>query len=190
MKNLFKISLAFVLIFSTILACKKDSDDIKLEQPEQQFSMAVKMASKSGRSESGIVVGTKATLDKAFSSGNEKVLLKKISEKNNLFAPTTGTTGPVDPIDPSALCWDEINAYVAAHKDGWLATANQTCQPVYACVTCPNAGGGLYVMYVIKPTSFKCATLEEASTHYVKFNFTSNDYNGEAVAAHINANSK
>ncbi|SFG65626.1 hypothetical protein [Pedobacter insulae] len=166
MKNSIKIFGSLAIIVSVLFACKKSNDEIKAAEKPQKFSVAIQMANTRDKVESGIVVGTKAELDKAFSETNTIVYLKKDATKANLFIPDTGTTGPVDPVDPSALCWDEINSYYDAHIAGWLAIANQTCKPYLVCITCPNAGGGLYVMYMIKPTSFRCATIEPVSASY------------------------
>jgi hypothetical protein len=187
MKNSIKIIGTLAVILSITFACKKDKQDIKLEE-QGKISAPIKMATMTGKSENAIIVGTNAELEAAFSGKQDRVLLKKAAEKNNLFIPVTGTTGPVDPVDPSELCWDEINSYYSEHIDGWLSIANQTCKPYTVCITCPNAGGGLYVMYVIKPTSPKCNISEATAVLYnfSKFNFTVGDYESDAVASYIN----
>lgn len=99
-----------------------------------------------------------------------------------MFVPVVG---PVK--DPNSLCWDEINAYVNAHRAEWQAAANQNCQTVLVCVTCPNAGGGLYVMYAFKPNSPKCAVYEQFEMQYslAAFNFGDNELESEAVASFV-----
>ena len=54
---------------------------------------------------------------------------------------------------------------------------------VIRCITCPNAGGGLFVMYAIEPNSVKCNVLEfETMYNLVNFNYGETELEGEAVA--------
>lgn len=183
MKKFIKITSLLSIALVTLFACKKNESEVK---QEDRFSVALKVAS-ARSSENAVIIGTKAEL-KAALTGNEKpIFLKKIATANNVFIPIEGD-GP-DPVDPGQLCWDEINAYYNAHIAGWRQTANQTCTNVMVCLTCPNAGGGLYVMYVIRSTSPKCNILEafEAQFSLAAFNFGNGSLESEAVAAHIKA---
>ncbi|RKD14443.1 hypothetical protein BCY91_08190 [Pelobium manganitolerans] len=57
---------------------------------------------------------------------------------------------------------------------------------VYVCLTCPNAGGGLYVLYAIKPNSIKCAEVAYAEMPAFKlFTYGKTQYDSEAVSAYI-----
>ncbi|TZF84703.1 hypothetical protein FW774_06890 [Pedobacter sp. BS3] len=187
MKNSTKIIGALAVILSITFACKKDKQDVQSEEKEQKFSAPIQMAAK-GESENAIIIGTNTELEAAFSGKQDVVYLKKAASKNNLFVPVTGTVGPVDPVNPSELCWDEIHNYYSAHIDSWLSIANQTCKPLPVCITCPNAGGGLYVLYIIKPTSPRCNISEATAVLYnfSKFNFTANQYESESVSSYIN----
>lgn len=186
MKNSRTIIGALALIVLVTFGCKKEA---KLET-EEQFSVAMQKSSFKGENENAIVVGSKSELEALFSGKMDRVYLKKASEKNNLFRPVvgTGTTGPVDPVDPINFCWDEINAYYNEHIQSWQAIANETCKPYVTCITCPNAGGGLYVMYAIKPNGKNCMIYEQAAVMYnfTPFNFTINQYDTEAVSSVIN----
>lgn len=184
MKTSTKIIASLALALTVLFACKKDTGVVA--QPEEQtLAMNVQLSTARGATENAIVVGNKAELDAAFNTNKDYVIITKAAEKNNIFIPTTGTTGPVEPVDLYKLCWDEINAYVNANKPSWQAQANANCQTVYACVTCPNVGYGLFVMYAIKPNPIKCATVLAASAYYSKFDFKPGDYNSESVSAYI-----
>lgn len=186
MKNSKIIIGALSFILSITFACKKEKE-VKLET-EQQYSVAIQKSSFKAENENAIVVGSKSELETLFSGKTDRVYLKKAAEKNNLFIPVvgTGTTGPVDPVDPIDFCWDEINNYYQSHYQQWQAIANQNCKPYVTCITCPNSGGGLYVMYVIKPNSPKCNVANPFPYELAKFNFTVSDYDSEAVALAIN----
>lgn len=181
MKKFIKIISLLSIALVTLFACKKDVAELK---QEDRFSVGLNVASAKG-SENAVIVGTKAELKAALTANEKPIFLKKIATANNVFIPIDDE-GP-DPVDPGQLCWDEINAYYNAHIAGWRQTANQTCTNVMVCLTCPNAGGGLYVMYVIRPTSPKCNMLEafEAQFTLAAFNFGNGQLEGEAVAAHI-----
>lgn len=185
MKKSIKIIGIFSLALVTLFACKKDSEEIK---KEERFSVAMKIGTARGGSEDAILIGSKAELKAALTKSEGKVYLKKVSEKNNVFVPVVdGTVGPVDPVNPIDLCWNEIDAYYNAHVGTWKDQANQTCKDVVVCLTCPNAGVGLYVLYVIKPTSIKCTVMDsfEAQFSLVAFNYNNNQLDSEAVANHI-----
>jgi len=172
--------LALALV--TIFACKKDGEDIKKE--DERFSVAIKVAAGKESTENAILIGTKAALKVALTTKGEPVMIKKVANKNNVFIPIGDDD--VEPVDPSEACWDEINAYAAARRNEWQALANQTCTTVIRCITCPNAGGGLFVMYAIAPNSIKCAVLDfESAYSLAKFNFNDNELEGEAVASVI-----
>lgn len=187
MKKSIKIIGALAVILSVTFACKKSNDDVRVDQKNQKFSVDMKVASFEGESENAILVGTNAELEAALNGKQEITYIKRATEKNNLFIPVTGTVTPVDPVNPMELCWDEINNYYANHIEGWQNTANQTCKPVMICITCPKSGGGLYVLYVIKPTSPKCNISEAVSVMYDfnKFGFNVKDYESESVSAYI-----
>lgn len=180
MKNSIKIIGTLALALVTLFACKKNEEEIK---KEDQFSVAMKIATQRGVTENAIVIGTKAELKAALTQNEGPVYLKKVATNNHVFAPVVGPL----PADPGKNCWDEINAYYQANIAQWQQTANETCTNVMVCLTCPNAGGGLYVMYIIKPNNFKCNMAEafEAQFSLAAFNFGNNDLESEAVAAHI-----
>jgi hypothetical protein len=186
MKNSIKTIGALVFILFTILACKKTEDDFKVEEKEQKYSFAMKVSSAKGEAEEAIIIGTKAELEKALSAKSGSVYLKRIAEKNNVFIPVTGTVtdGP-QPVDLNKLCWDEINAYYSANIATWQQSANQTCENVYVCITCPNTGLGLFVLYAISPNSVRCATVAEFTISLSKFNFNNDELESESVANFI-----
>lgn len=176
MKNLIKTFGVLVLILCSIIACKKE-EPVQSEEAEQLFSVAIEVATQRGTTEKAIMIGTKKELESALKE--ETTYLKKISVHNNVFAPVVGPVTP--PVD---LCWEEINSFYNAHFEQWLQIANQTCQNVMVCLTCPKAGGGLFVMYDIAPTSPKCLTAT-AQLAFEKFDFSENDYDTDAVAQYI-----
>lgn len=187
MKKFIQIVGILTITIVSLFACKKDE---ATKTKEERFSVAINVAA-GDASEAAIVIGTKAELKAAMAQKEGPIYLKKVAKRNNVFIPIVGEgTGPVGPVDPTSLCRDEINAYVSAHMASWQQTANQTCRNVMVCLTCPNAGGGLYIMYVIKPTNPKCfiATAFETQFNLAVFDFGDGDLEGEAVAAHIKNN--
>lgn len=183
MKKFIQITGILTITAISFFACKKETAEQE-QQKEEQFSVAMKVATEKS-TENAIVIGTKAELKAALAEKEGAVYLKKVAKANNLFIPIVGEgTGPVNPILP---CEDEITAYVNAHKAEWQQQANQTCTNVMVCVTCPNAGGGLFVMYIIKPTSPRCAIALpfEEQFKLAAFNFGNNQWESEAVAAFI-----
>ena len=130
------------------------------------------------------MIGTRAELKAALTAGDKRVLLKKVSKLNNVFLPVVGP-GPVEPADPTKLCWDEIDATIAANKAAWQQTANETCTPAMYCLTCPNVGLGLFAMYPVNPNSIKCTVLPFESL-LVSFKYSDDELDGDAVAMHIN----
>lgn len=188
MKNSIKTIGALVFILFTILACKKTEDPIKVKEKEQKYSVSMKVSSTKGDAEDAIIIGTKAELEKALSEKSGSVYLKKIAKNNNVFAPVTGTvTDDPKPVDPTMLCWKEIDAYYNANIAIWQQAANQTCENVYVCITCPNTGLGLFVFYSISPNSVKCATATDAAVNFSlsKFNFNDSELESESVSNHI-----
>lgn len=184
MKKFIQITSILTIAAIALFACKKDLPE---QKKEEQFSVAMKVAT-AETTENAIIIGTKAELKAALEGKEGPVYLKKIAKANNLFIPIVGEgTGPVNPMLP---CNQEIDAYVNAHKAEWQQLANQTCTNVMVCVTCPNAGGGLYVMYIIKPTSPRCAIALpfEQQFKLAAFNFGSNELESEAVASFIRKN--
>ncbi|TKC10450.1 hypothetical protein FA048_09705 [Pedobacter polaris] len=183
MKKFIQIIGLLSIALVTLFACKKNEVEVK---KEDRFSVGLQAATARG-SENAILIGTKAELKAALTAKEGPVYLKKVATANNVFIPIKGE-GP-GPLNPSEPCWDEIEAYVSAHLAEWQLAANQTCSNVTVCLTCPNAGGGLYVMYVIKPTSPKCNLLEafEAQFSLAAFDFGNDQLESEAVAAHIKA---
>ncbi|WP_017258289.1 hypothetical protein [Pedobacter arcticus] len=186
MKNSRTIIGALSFILLVTFGCKKEKE-AKLDTKEQ-FSVAMQKSSFKGENENAIVVGSKSELEALFSGKKDRVFLKKASEKNNLFRPVVGTTGPVVDPEPIDFCWEEINTYYNEHIQSWQAIANETCKPYVTCITCPNSGGGLYVMYAIQPKGKNCLIYEQASIMYnfTPFNFTVNQYDTEAVSSVIN----
>ncbi|MCJ0741677.1 hypothetical protein [Pedobacter montanisoli] len=181
MKKFIQIIGVLALALVTVFACKKSGEEVK---KEERFSIAMKVAAANGNTENAIIIGSKTELKTALSEKYVPIYVKKVSASNNVFIPIVGE--PVLP-NPNKLCWDEIDAYVNAHKAEWQQQANQTCSTVLVCVTCPNTGGGLYVLYVIKPTSPKCTIYEafEMQFNISAFNFTNNQLESEAVASFI-----
>ncbi|WP_293302178.1 hypothetical protein [Pedobacter sp. UBA4863] len=182
MKKSIKIIAVLAIALVTLFACKKDKEEVR---KEERFSVGMKVATARGGTEAAILIGTKAELKAALTQKDGKVYLKKVSEKNNVFVPVVdGTVGPVDPVKPIDLCWKEIDAYYEANVGTWREQANQNCKDVVVCLTCPNAGVGLFVLYVIKPNSPKCLVLDafEAQFSLSAFNFNNNQLDSEAVA--------
>ncbi|WP_113638855.1 hypothetical protein [Nubsella zeaxanthinifaciens] len=178
MKKSIQIIGMLAITLVTFFACKKNEVE---PQKEDRFSVNMQVAIKGGE-ENAVIIGTKAELKAALTEKEKTVYLKKVSINNNVFIPIVG---PVK--DPNGLCWDEINAYVDAHRAEWQATANQNCQTILVCVTCPNSGGGLYIMYAFKPTSPKCMVYEQFEMQYslAAFNFGDNELESEAIANFI-----
>lgn len=156
---------------------------MQVEEVESNFFVALQLELGRGKSEKAILVGSDLELKSALSKDSH-VFLKKAAIQNNVFVPVVG---PVEPIDPTKACWDEIRNYYNAHLPQWQQQANQTCKDVYICLTCPNSGGGLFVLYVIKPNSPKCNILE-AQYNFSKFNFSDRDYDSDEVKKLLNAN--
>jgi len=181
MKNFIKIIGLASVILVGIFACKKDEVVVK---KEERFSIDINLATDRGTT-NAIIIGTKAELKTSLMGKDGAIYLKKVSSSNNVFVPIDDQ-GPM-PGDPMKACHDEISAYYAANIDAWQQVANQNCRNFMACITCPNAGGGLYVMYLIKPNSPKCTILEafEAQFNLAAFKFTDGELESEAVAAHI-----
>lgn len=183
MKKFIKIGsiLTFALMIG-LISCKKEKN-VKpdKDQKEQLFAVKIQSTSNEGTQEKGIVIGTKEELGKAF-NGDKGILLKKAARKNNVFVLAPEPVGPVT--DPFQACWDEIYSYRDAHWDSWLAQANASCQVLHPCITCPEAGIGLFVTFIVKPTSIKCveAKLELAM---VKFDFGENVYDTPEVYEYI-----
>lgn len=179
MKKSIKIIGTLAITLVTIFACKKSGEE---PQKEERFSVNMQVATKGTSGENAILIGTKTELKAALNGKEDAIYLKKVSTASNVFIPIVG---PIK--NPNDLCWDEINAYVNAHKAEWQATANQNCQTVLVCVTCPNAGGGLYVMYAIKPNSPKCTIYEQLEMQFnlAAFNFGDNELESEAVASFV-----
>lgn len=177
MKKSIQMIGAIAIVLTVILACKKNNDE---PQKEERFSVAIKVAADRGTTENAILVGSKAELKTALSKKGELVLIKKVSTKNNVFVPVLDD---IKPVDPTTAYWTEIRTYAAERMAEWQALANQTCTTVIRCITCPNSGGGLFVMYAIEPNSPKCNVLEfETMYNLVNFNYRETELEGEAVA--------
>lgn len=178
MKKFIKIGsiLTLSLMFG-LISCKKENVKPDADQKEL-YSVKIQSVSPDGRPEKGIVIGSKEELSKAF-SGDKEILLKKAARKNNIYTLNPDPVGPVT--DPFKPCWDEIYAYRDANWDSWLAQANASCQTLHPCVTCPESGGGLFVMFIVKPTSIKC--IEAATMHYelAKFKYGEEEYDSPEV---------
>jgi hypothetical protein len=181
MKNFIKIVGIATITVVSLFACKKETAD---QNKEEQFSAALTVVT--GKStESGIVIGTNAELKRALSHKEGPIYLRKVAKANNVFIPIVGE-GP-GPLNPSLPCWDEIEAYASEHQAEWQQAANASCRTIMICLTCPNAGGNLYVTYIIKPNSPRCtiATAFEAQFNLAAFDFGNDELESEAVAAHI-----
>ena len=162
-----------------LTSCKKENN-VKpdIDQKEQLFAVQIQVNSPSGKDEKAIVIGTKKELGSAF-TGERGMVLQRASKKNNVFVLDPKPVGPdVDPFKP---CWDEINQYRDSHWAEWLAVANSTCKTQLHCITCPESGGGLFVMFEVKPTSIKCVKMEEALHQMVQFDFGQNVYDTPEV---------
>lgn len=190
-KSIRQIGISAIAALMTFASCEKQTSVMEITEQDARYSVEIEVVSAKGIREKGIVIGTKPELDAAFNSKIEKITLKKASKSNNVFVPVRGPVvdpvGPVDPVDPMALCWAEIDNYYDAHYEEWLNVANQHCQPVGVCLTCPNAGVGLFVMYQIKPTARKCFPLVAASWAEKQklFDFDENQYDSDQVAHYI-----
>ena len=184
MKKFIKIGsiLTLALMFG-LTSCKKENN-VKpdQEQKEQMFAVKIQVNSPTGENEIAIVIGTKKELGSAF-NGDKGMMLRKAARKNNVFVLDTKPVGPV--ADPFKPCWDEINQYRDAHWAGWLAEANTTCKTQLHCITCPESGGGLFVMFEVKPTSIKCVKMVEALHQMVAFDFGQNVYDTPEVYEYI-----
>ncbi len=182
MKTSTKFIGALLITMSTFFACEKS--EVKKEAEEQKYSVALNVVGLKGEVEKGILVGAKAELEKALTADGA-VAISKASKANQLFIPPIGDTPPAD---PWVLCKSEIDAYYAEHIAQWQAQANSTCKDVIVCLTCPNANGGLFVLYVIKPNSIRCTTLvADAAIRFgfSKFDFGVGDYEGTGVSSYI-----
>jgi hypothetical protein len=189
MKTSIKIIGMLAIVMTMLFGCDK-AETVKEESKDQKFSVAIKVANAKGEVENGLMIGTSKELETALSGDKDMVYLKRASKANNLFTPVVGTVtdGPVT--DVFEVCWDEITAYYNEHRPQWLAAANQSCEDVIVCLTCPNSGGGLYVLYVIKPTARKCLEVADISLteryKFAKFGFEVADYESAKVRDFIN----
>ena len=109
-------------------------------------------------------------------------MLKKAGEKNNVFVLAPRPAGPAS--DPYTACWNEIYQHRDAHWAEWLSKANSTCKTQLRCITCPESGIGLFVMFEIKPTSIKCKEIKVEHA-FVKFDFKENVYDTQEVYQYI-----
>lgn len=193
MKNVIKIGLLLTLVLMGLVACEKsENNESIVEKEESLLSVSIQVETK-GRVENALLIGTKEELEMALLKKSEQSIhLQKVANRNNLFKPVVGTgvVGPVqDPYDAVEACWQEINTIYTSNLPTWRAQANSTCNDVLVCLTCPNAGVGLYVMYVIKPTNPACF-MAEISFEYYKaraFNFTKDNYESAEVNKFINS---
>jgi len=187
-------TLAFLLLMS--FGCeKKELATVEAEETKvEKFAVVTHVEDLKGNLEKAIIVGTKAELQKSL-MGDRPATLKKGSERANILIPSVvgpvGPVGPVDPVDPHAACWDEIMAYHDAHIAEWKALANQTCEVLWRCITCPNAGGGLFMAFYIHPTNPRCNLMEavklEEKFTLNPFNFDEDDYESDQVLEFIRA---
>lgn len=180
MKKSIQIIGVLAVVLVTLFGCKKKEVEI---QKEERFSVSINMVTKEG-SQNAIMIGTKAELKAALTEENKRVMLKRVSVKNNVFLPVVGPS-PVEPVDQIQLCWDEIDATIAANKGTWQELANQTCQPAMYCLGCPNVGLGLQALYPVYPTSIKCNVVPFESL-LASFKYSNDELDGEAVASFIN----
>ena len=182
MKKSIQIIGVLAVVLVTLFGCKKKDVEV---QKEERFSMAINMVTKAGN-QNAIMIGTKAELKAALTEGKKRVLLKRVSERNNVYLPVVGQP-PVDPTpaDPTQLCWDEIEATIAANIVAWQQSANQTCKPAMYCLGCPNVGLGLQALYPVTPN---CGTLPDFEANYglLSFKYSNDELDSDAVAMLIN----
>lgn len=164
--------------------------DLILDHCLQKYAVGFQLQLNGKPSEKAILIDPKSRLKTLIENDtNETVYLKKLSDRNPVFAmipsTTDGTTDPVHPSDPTSACWKEIQSYYQNHYEEWQNQANQNCREVMVCLTCPRAGIGLYVLYVIKPNNIKCLKVAIAEMQYTLFDFPGDDSDSNAVAAFI-----
>lgn len=189
MKNSFtKIGILAVVIMFTLTSCDKDdTEPIEPVQDKEMFAMGIEVRSDTGLMEKGILVGTEPELKKAIQGNEGEIYLTKESQANNIYIPNpdVGVSGD----DTTDDCWNEITSYYNNNYNIWLQKANEYCKDVSICLTCPEAGGGLYVLYVIEPNSINCITDEELdfSLAYAlkPFPYDPGDYESEEVSMYI-----
>ncbi len=183
MKNTIKTLALVALVLVGLSSCDKKENALNEEQKEQMYAVSFQL--EGAASSKAVLVGTKPELEKALKESDEPLVVKKISNSNNVFEPVVGPTKP-----SFEKCWGEIHNYYEAHYSGWLQTANETCKSVMVCLTCPEAGAGLYVLYEIKPTSPKCIKVVMASTSLMKFDFGKGQYESGEVNKFIDAQTR
>lgn len=161
MKNSIKrIGAAAIIMMFSLVSCDKDDDPVKPVEAEKMFAIDIEITSQTGMAEKGIVIGTKDELEKVVSVKNQAQVMRKESRMNNIFVPNPDdSVGPPEP-DPMEECWDEINTYYEMHLQEWQYQANENCIDVMRCLTCPEAGNGVFALYVIEPTSLDCTILD------------------------------
>jgi hypothetical protein len=181
MKKFIQVISILTIAVVALFACKKEEAE---QKKEGQLSVAMKITTAKS-TENAVIIGSKAELKAALTEKEGPIYLRKVAKANNVFIPIVGE-GP-GPLDPSQPCRAEIDAYLSEHIAGWQQAANQSCSNVLICLTCPNAGGGLYIMYIIRPNSPKCtiATTFEVQFNLAAFDFGNDQLESEAVAAHI-----
>lgn len=189
MKNSIKrIGVAAIIMMFSLVSCDKDDDSVKPVEPEKMFAIDIEVTSPSGMPEKGIVIGTKPELEKVVSKKNKAQVMRKESRMNNIFVPNPND--PVEPVDPTDECWDEIEAYYDSHIQEWQFQANETCTDITRCLTCPEAGVGLFVLYVIEPTSIDCNILEVEylleALNFRPFPYDPIDYESDEMIRFIN----
>ncbi|MBL1408442.1 hypothetical protein [Sphingobacterium faecale] len=183
MKNFIKPLGLIALVLVALFSCdKKDSVPVE-EQKEQMY--AVNFQLEGAASSKGVLVGTKPELEKALKQSDGPLVVKKVSKSNNVFEPVVGTTNP-----SFDQCWTEIHNYYEAHYAEWLQTANQNCKKVMICLTCPEAGEGLFVLYEIKPTAPKCLEAVLADVVFSPFNFGKGQYESGEVGKFIDSKTR
>lgn len=191
-KQIAKIGTLAVLLLMSFGCEKKELMNVEAADPkEEMFAVVTYVEDQKGNLEKAIIVGTKEELQKSL-MGEGPTMLKKGADRARILLPSVGPVGPVgpvEPVDPHQACWDEIMAYHAAHIDEWQAMANQTCQVIWRCLTCPNSGGGLFMAFYIHPTNLRCNMVEavklEEKFVLNPFNFDEDEYESDQVLEFI-----
>lgn len=178
MKKLIQSLGLLTLILTIFVSCKKENT---VKPGDEKYAISFNVTSPERGVEKGILVGSKAELEAIVKGESNGIKVSRLAKTNNVFGVIT--KDPVTPYDPSEECWSEITNYKDAHIEEWLQIANSTCKPYMTCITCPQSNFGLFVLYVIKPTSIKC--VESASAVMTRFNFDRTQYDTREVSDYI-----
>lgn len=159
MKKYFSITLILALAVTVFSSCKKDQ--VKPDETEITYAADMRIMADGADPVNATLIGSKDQLNKAIDNP-KGALVQRIATGGNVFSPV------LDPIDSYAMCWAEVDAYYAAHIEEWQAIANRECREFLVCIGCPNAGGGLFVMYAIKPNCKEAVFVKDTFELYKK----------------------